>query len=224
MTTDIALCGELLQLHTAPAVVWPARHTLFVADLHLGKEHVFSRQGVPLPIGPSQDTVHRLSRLIEETGAMRLVVLGDLMHAAPKPGENWLDDINHFLDQHPELDVLVCTGNHDVNAGITALDPRLSWASEPVVDGPFVLQHHPGEDRRGYVLCGHVHPMYRLRQHRRASVRLPVFWLRQGHAVLPAFGSFTGGHNIQPSRGDRLWVCGPDRVLPIVTTTHRKSP
>jgi len=213
--TEIVCHGERLQLLPQRAVHWAAQRTLFVADLHLGKEHVFGRQGIAVPGGSSEATLTRLDALLRTTRAERLIVLGDLMHAAPHATESWLVSLSTLLDAHRSLAVHVCAGNHDRVAGRAALDARLHWHADPLVDGPFVLQHHPGDDARGYVLCGHVHPAFRLGGRGRDSMRLPAFWFRPGHAVLPAFGSFTGGHTIGSARGDRIWVSGPQRVVAV---------
>ena len=214
-TTSIEVVGNILQLHTGRAIVWPERSTLLIADLHLGKEHTFARQGVPIPAGPSQQSLDRLTTLIASTRPERLIVLGDLMHAIPHRHESWLGALSRFLDQHQGLDVQVCAGNHDRTDGQNRVDARVQWHSEPIVEGPFVLQHHPGSDERGYVLSGPVHPVMRIARRRGKPLRAPAFWFRQRHAVLPAFGSFTGGHAITPSSGDRVWVSGPSRVIRV---------
>ena len=212
--TACAVAGERLELHPDRAAFWPARATLLVADVHLGKEHVFGRRGVPIPAGPSEGALARLARLVAATGAERLVVLGDLVHDAPAPGESWLGALSAFLDAHRSLAVEVCAGNHDRPAAREAVDGRLLWREEPVADGPFVFRHHPGDDPRGYALAGHLHPVHRVGGRRRA-LRLPAFWFRAGHAVLPAFGEFTGGLAVRAEAGDRVWVAGPQRVVPV---------
>ena len=211
----VDVAGERLTLHPERAVHWPARRTLLVADLHLGKEHAFGRRGIAIPAGPSEAGLARLARLIAATGVERLAVLGDLMHDAPDGPESWLGALSGVLDTHRSLAVEVCAGNHDRPEAHAALDARLTWLAEPVVDGPFVLRHHPRDDPRGHVLAGHLHPVHRVGRARGAGLRLPAFWLRPGHAVLPAFGEFTGGLAVRPERGDRLWVAGPERVVRV---------
>jgi hypothetical protein len=44
---------------------------------------------------------------------------------------------------------------------------------------------------------------------------LPVFWFTRRFAVLPSFGSFTGGHPIRLGAGDRVFAAGPDSVLDL---------
>ncbi len=211
--TDISVHGELLQLHALRALVWPRRRTVFVADVHLGKEHTFARHGVPIPHGPSTASLLRLDTLVSTTAAERLVVLGDLMHSTPVPGESWLEALTEFLDRHQQLTVEVCAGNHDRLAGQAEVDARIQWHAQAIQDDPFVLQHHPGSDSRGYVLCGHIHPAVRIGRNRRDTLRVPAFWFRPDHAVLPAFGDFTGGQQVQAEPGDQLWACGPQRVV-----------
>ncbi len=44
---------------------------------------------------------------------------------------------------------------------------------------------------------------------------MPCFWFTHESAVLPAFGSFTGGGRIHPGAGDRVFVVGDDGVLEV---------
>lgn len=213
--TAVDVAGERLELCPERAVHWPARRTVLVADVHLGKEHVFGRHGIPVPGGISERGLSRLAALVRATRAERLVVLGDLMHDAPVAGDTWPGALSAFLDEHAALRVELCAGNHDRTGAREALDPRLAWLDEPHVDGPFVLRHHPADDPRGYVLCGHVHPAWRLPRRTGAGLRVPAFWFRPGHAVLPAFGEFTGGHAVRAEPGDRVWASGPDRIVPV---------
>lgn len=215
-STDVLCHGERLTLLAERAVHWPARRTLLVADLHLGKEEVFARAGIPIPRGPSETGLARLAALVAATASERLVVLGDLMHAVPASGEPWLAALAGFLDHHAELAVEVVAGNHDRAAGRERLDRRLVWHEAALVEAPFVLRHEPEEDARGYTLGGHLHPVCRLGGGRRGErLRLPAFWFRRRAAVLPAFGDFTGGLRVRPGRGERLFAAGPGCVVDV---------
>jgi metallophosphoesterase superfamily enzyme len=61
-------------------------------------------------------------------------------------------------------------------------------------------------------VVGHLHPACRLRD-RAGSLRLPCFWLRPGLLVLPAFGEFTGAHEVEAMPGDRLFPIADGRVF-----------
>jgi len=210
------LCASIpLLLHPQRAAYWPAAKTLLVADVHLGKEQVFSRAGNPIPAGPSEADIDRLGDLVKNSGAARLLILGDLIHARPRHGESWLEKLATFLNQYQQLSVEVVAGNHDKPAGQALIDDRVRWHSKPLLEDQFVFQHEPGTDSRGHVLCGHIHPCYRLSASRNDTVRAPVFWLGQQCSVLPSFGQFTGGHNVSPKKQDRLFMVGPNCVLPV---------
>jgi len=209
----IDCAGERLLLHHDRAVYWPRRRMLLVADVHLGKESTFGRAGLAVPGGVTESDLQRLDRLVAQFGAEELVVLGDFTHAPPGEADRWLDAISAWLDG-VDAAVSIVAGNHDRPATRQRLDPRLRWFAEPRPEPPFVLQHEPGPDRRGYGLGGHLHPAVRLRG-AADRLRLPVFWFRGDHAVLPAFGTFTGGQNIRPAPGDRVFAVGPDAVVAL---------
>ena len=207
--------GVALLLHPQRAAYWSAAKTLLVADVHLGKEQVFARAGNPIPAGPSEADIDRLEQLVLQSGADRLLILGDLIHAQPNASESWLDRLTTFLDKHQQLCVEVIAGNHDKPAGQRLVDNRIDWHTRPLHENAFVFQHEPGTDVRGHVMCGHLHPCYRLSASRNDTVRAPVFWLGQRYSVLPSFGQFTGGHNVSPAKHDRLFMVGPNCVLPV---------
>jgi len=218
-------CGERFDLHHERVIHWKARRTLLAADVHFGKEEVFGRHGIAIPHGPSSQSLERLGTMLAATGAERLCVLGDFMHAAPKPDERWLFALSQFLDRHTALSVDVVAGNHDKRAGRLLVDARIRWIDDASPEPPFVLRHVPGSDTRGYVLSGHLHPVFRLQAggRKRRSVRAPAFWFREDHAVLPSFGEFTGGHIITPEAGDQVFLAGPDSVIAVPTSKSEGS-
>ena len=78
---ELTVAGERVQALAEAALYWPARQTLFVADLHLGKAASFRASGIPVPGGTTAGNLARLERALAATGAKRLVCLGDLLHA-----------------------------------------------------------------------------------------------------------------------------------------------
>ena len=75
-------------------------------------------------------------------------------------------------------------------------------------DAPLVAWFQDGR----YVIAGHIHPQ--------ASVpgvprSWPVFWLKPGMTILPAFPAFTGGQRPDIERGDTLIACVDEVAIPI---------
>jgi len=228
---QLTTCAEeQVWLHKDRAMYWPVKQTLLLADVHLGKEQIFNRHGHAIPEGPSLSDIQRIEKLVTQSKACKLVVLGDLVHARPLPDENWLDSVSSFLDRFSALSVEVVTGNHDRHGGREIIDKRIRWHNHDLCEGPFVFRHEPKQDDRGHVVCGHIHPCYRLSASRRESLRAPVFWLQADITVLPSFGEFTGGHTVKPNEADRVYMVGPESVIPVHGTnvipnkpTHKNS-
>jgi DNA ligase-associated metallophosphoesterase len=185
---------------------------LFAADVHLGKGATFRAQGVPLPRGTTRADLQRLSEAVTATGAGRLVVLGDLFHAADGMTDGMLRSIRRWRKQHRSLDVLLVRGNHDRNAGPAPSDLAIREQAAPVEAPPLSYGHRPDTAAEGFLLCGHAHPAVKLRLGGE-RVRLPCFHHRGDRLVLPAFGEFTGAHTVSPTSDDGVYVLTGEDVV-----------
>lgn len=163
-TGSALLAGERVELLAERALHWPRARTLFVADVHLGKTAAFRAGGVPLPGGTTAADLARLSAVLAATCAERLVVLGDLLHAAAGRTPELDRAFAAWRERHRTLAMTLVRGNHDTKAG----DPPPAWRIEVVGEGhpltPFRLCHEPPPNAGrngslfGYALAGHVHP------------------------------------------------------------------
>ena len=218
---NITIGGAQLTLLSQGAIFWEQESVLFVADVHLGKEHVFGRSGIPIPAGSSETTLARLSNLLNNTGAAECFVLGDFFHDTPTPSESWLIALKECLDRHPGVHFSVIAGNHDKQAGQALVDPRIQWHNQTIHRTPFVLCHEPQFDERGYALAGHIHPVVSIKPAYQRGLSGPCFWQQEHCLVLPAFGKFTGGHKITPASTDSIYLTGPDCVVPVPVRSLR---
>lgn len=211
---EIVLAGHGLELLPERAAWWPARETLLIADVHLGKDQVFRRHGLAVPADVLADELSRLDRLLDARPARRLIVLGDLIHAPPRAGESWPDAVAAWRNGHSRLDVGVVAGNHD-----RAIDGLLrQWGMAALGDEhlfeDLTLQHAADLANPAPGLSGHVHPVARLRAGPE-SLRLPAFARRGEHLILPAFGRFTGGFDLgRHAAWSSLAIAG-DRIAAI---------
>lgn len=211
---EIDVRGERLTLLPDRSVLWRRTSTLFIADLHLGKDEVFRRRGVAVPSGVVATDLQRLTALIGEHNVQRLVLLGDFVHAAPHATSDFVEDFARWREEHRAMQMIVVAGNHDRRMAGHRLSMMVEWCEREWTEAPFVARHHPGESAAGYVLCGHIHPVVKM-EFRRERLRLPAFWFTNTHAVLPSFGSFTGGANVSPGEGDQIFVAGEGIVRRI---------
>jgi DNA ligase-associated metallophosphoesterase len=208
------LAGEAVELLAERALYWPRERTLFVADVHLGKAAAFRAGGVPIPRGATASDLERLSALLARTGATRLVVLGDFLHA-PSGRVPALDAaFRAWRERHRSLALLLVRGNHDARAGDPVPDWKVTVVAEPYLAAPFLLCHEPHVPPAGYALCGHVHPGVRIADDRDAA-RLPCFVLGRRRALLPAFGRLTGLALVAPRPNERIVAIAGTRVFAL---------
>ena len=216
----IRLAGEDAVLHPSGALCLAASRTLLVADAHFGKAVSFRKLGVPVPRGTTNGTLKRLSQAITETQARSVVFLGDFLHSARSHAAGTLGALAGWREANADLALTLVRGNHDDRAGDPPASLRIEVVDEPLALGPFALCHFPKPREGRYVLAGHWHPCISVGGRAFERLRLPCFWLgddsgqlpQQAVGVLPAFGSFTGMHRIEPRAGDRIFPVADDTV------------
>ncbi|MDR3688980.1 MAG: ligase-associated DNA damage response endonuclease PdeM [Fimbriimonas sp.] len=214
---EVLIAGERMFALGEKALLWPERSTLFVADVHLGKDSAMIASSIPVPLGATTESLCRLSRLIEQTGVSSLVLLGDLWHAKAGRSDQVYGEFVVWTRMHAGVKMTLVEGNHDIKAGPLTAETRIEEVSEPFRMSPFVLCHVPQVSDDGYVLAGHIHPGVVLEGFGRQSIKLPCFWFGNRMCVLPAFGEFTGCARVAPVEGDRVLVVANGQVLPVQT-------
>ncbi|WEF33369.1 ligase-associated DNA damage response endonuclease PdeM [Pseudoduganella chitinolytica] len=208
------LAGEEVLLLAQKALYWPRERMLVIADIHFGKAASFRALGIPVPRGTTTENLQALDALLAARDVRHILFLGDFLHAKAAHASATVQAMLAWRARHPDLVLTLVRGNHDRHAGDPAAQLAVTMVDEPYVLGPFAFCHHPDLPADGYVLAGHVHPVYRLRAGRE-SMRLPCFLVGAHRAILPSFGSFTGGHEIEPGAGDRLYLAVEDTIFPL---------
>ena len=209
------VAGVDLELHGEHAVFWQDTRTLLIADAHWGKAATFRAASIPLPDTEVDSDLHRLSRVLDRTGATRLVVLGDLLHNRRGRDEATFEGITRWRRSQTELEIVLIEGNHDRGAGRLPKEWDIRVERGSVAEGPFVLQHFPDPDERGYVLSGHLHPKVRLHSAGLDKVKLPCFWFGEAVGVLPAFGSLIDGAPVAFRPADRVFAVAEGQVVDV---------
>lgn len=215
----VEIAGEPLHLRPDGAVWLPGHDALLVADLHLGKAQTFRRLGVPVPSGTTERTLARLTDALQATGARRLLVLGDFLHARQGLSPALHAALARWREQHAALAVTVVRGNHDRHAGDPPASLGIEGSDEPLTLGPWALCHHPQAVAGRQALAGHWHPGVVLRGPGGDRLRRPCFWFGRADGepvgVLPAFGAFTGMAPVRRQPGDRVFLLADGEVCPL---------
>lgn len=211
----VEIAGQQVTLLAERAVWWEDIRTLFIADLHLGKAASLRYQSVGIPCGTTDTDLVRLSGLLESTSAETLVILGDMLHAKHGRSETVMSAFSRWRLAHPDLEMLLVRGNHDVRSG----DPPAEWNITCVDEGfalpPFVLCHHPCQTGQGYVLSGHLHPGFVVYGAGKVSEKVRCFVIGKHRMVLPAFGAFTGSKAAIYEPTDAVYCIAEDEIMKV---------
>ena len=212
-------------LHFLPqrALYWPREKMLVIADIHFGKAAAFRARGVPVPHGTTAQNLAALDALLRQHEIAHILFLGDFLHAKSARVPATLAALQQWRAGHPELQLTLVRGNHDLHAGDPPADLRMQIVDEPYRVGAFTFCHHPEELPGAYVLAGHVHPAYRLTT-RVDSLRLPCFLVGPRRAILPSFGAFTGGHTITPQPDERILLVTDEAVFAVPARRSGAAP
>lgn len=211
----VTLAGAQLWLLADKAIYYPEHRALLIADAHFGKAAAYRRLGQPVPHGTTQVNLERLDRLLDDYEVEHLIFLGDFLHAPESHARLTLSALEAWRASHAALRITLIRGNHDKRAGDPPANLQIEVIEEPMILGPFALQHEPDAHPSLHVLAGHVHPVYRLRGRGRQSLRLACFYLAEKVSLMPAFGEFTGGYAIQPNPESRVYVTGDGAVWAV---------
>jgi DNA ligase-associated metallophosphoesterase len=221
MNTNVAgsltvqFAGESWELLTEKAVYAPQRDALILADVHIGKGATFRALGVPVPAGSSAKDLTRISALLKSTGARRLIILGDFFHAKAGRDDELHDAIHRWRQSHAEVAMLLIRGNHDRRAGRVLASWNIEEANERHEEQGVLLCHAPCEDSPLPHLCGHIHPVFAMKDYDRTSVRVPCFVVDPNLMMLPSFGTLTGGFRVEQEPQRTIYLVAGSRVVKV---------
>ncbi len=212
MSLEIEVQGERLILLPERAVYWPRERMLLVADVHCGKAAVFRARHVPLPEGNMEEDLQRLTRVLHSTGARSVGILGDWIHAAAGCTPGVVQAIQGWRELHRDVRMHWVRGNHDR----APQEVRAQFGFEEcefLERGPFRLEHVPARYEGKFVIGGHIHPKLVVGGRGFPRMHLSCFHFTRDFAVLPAFGSLTGGHPVKRTTDDQVFPIVEDTVI-----------
>lgn len=205
------------------AAFWPERKLLAVSDLHLEKGSSFARRGMLLPPWDTHATLERLALLLRRWSPETVVALGDSFHdrdGSARLPEGEQQRLAAMTRAHRFIWVL---GNHDpappINLGGDCV-PEYS-------DGAMLFRHEAAAAASPGEIVGHHHPKATV-QTRGSAVCRPCFVFDGRRLMMPAFGAYTGGLDIQDRaiaclfpRGGRAFLLGKDRLYSFAFAARR---
>lgn len=208
---ELTLQGVQLSLLAERAIWWKQEKTLIVADLHWGKAGHFRKHGIAIPAQSQTKDEQRLAQLLQQTGAERLVIAGDLFHSHHNAQ---VEMFRHFRQHHRTLQMELVIGNHDILEDQVYDDLQLTFHKECLDIAPFCIAHDFIASSH-FVIHGHVHPALRIKSpgYNQPALRLCCFAQDDKRMILPAFGKFTGTHLLNPTLFQQLYLIADDKVI-----------
>lgn len=221
------LAGERLMLDPAGVLYWPAAGLLAVADLHLEKATAAARRGSLVPPWDSRITLDRLLLALVRFRPRIVVALGDSFHDRDAARRLPAAEAARIRRLAETVRLVWVLGNHDPSppAGLPG------EAAQEFLLGPLRFRHQAAEGGPAHEaeLCGHHHPKARVAT-RGGSVSRPCFVADSRRVILPAFGAFTGGLDVETPaiarlfpRGGRAFLLGAERLFSFALGTPRRA-
>lgn len=187
---------------------------LLAADLHLGYEEALAAQGVFLPPAQYSEIRELLTSMVDESGARRLILLGDVKHEfGDVTRMEWRETLSllEYLQRDLSLRVEVVRGNHDNylagilrRSGVPFHDPYLLEEGWLLAHGHLPPPVEFYSDKVEYLVMGHEHPAIMLRDELGAKLKLKAFLsgehLGKEVYVLPALSPLMPGTEVNVDR------------------------
>lgn len=204
-SASVDLAGTKVELRPSGALFWPDRSLVCVADLHLGRAERLAREGGDLL--PPYETIDTLDRLEAEIAALRprrVVCLGDSFDDLAA-AQNLSDEVLTRIDRLAAgRGWTWIAGNHDPGP-VEVPGTHLAELRLGLLSFRHIALARLATD--GGEVSGHYHPKACLAR-RGVRISRRSFLADGRRAILPAFGTYTGGLDARDAAFDAL--LGPD--------------
>lgn len=211
---QLSIRGQTCHLLAERAVFWEEQKMLILADLHLGKQAVFQKAGIPIPQTMMDDDLTELGKLIERWQPKSCIIVGDLIHAKGGLSATVREQFSQWL-QSINCDVHVVLGNHD--RALLKESPsewKITLHRDTLMVKPFLFTHIPQRHPEYFVWAGHLHPTIAL-ANEYDRVVLRCFQVFNDLAIVPAFASFVGGALVQQSNDCKVYAIAEGTVIEV---------
>lgn len=242
----IQLLGESITLYPHRVALLHRCRTLLLADLHLGRQHAWRADGLPISRAAVEasldEAVVRLDAIIKLTTPARVLILGDLLHAPSGLTPEMIDRVAAWRSTIP-LPFELVPGNHDRRLHLVTQPWNLHIHAPVLIEPPFIFTHdandcdlpqHASLPPKAILWCGHFHPVVNLFT-RGDALRLPCFHFAPQHeadvadeprhirALLPAFSGMSTGATVKPRPGDRIFAVTPTEVIDVSASAPKPN-
>ena len=168
---------------------WLEKKIAIVSDLHLEKGSSFASSGQFVPPFDSEETLNKLINFLKTHEVKIIILLGDTFH--DRGALNRMSSkVKSIFDSLVEnYEIIFVLGNHE-NKMKSAF---IKFYERYIVDDIHFL--HEAVLEKKYQISGHFHPVASLKINSKQITEKCLIH-SENHIIMPAFGEFTGGLNI----------------------------
>ena len=168
---------------------WLEKKIAIVSDLHLEKGSSFASSGQFVPPFDSEETLNNLINFLKIHEVKIIILLGDTFH--DRGALNRMSSkVKSIFDSLVEnYEIIFILGNHE-NKMKSAF---IKFYERYIVDDIHFL--HEAVLEKKHQISGHFHPVASLKINSKLITEKCLIY-SENHLIMPAFGEFTGGLNI----------------------------
>ena len=168
---------------------WLEKKIAIVSDLHLEKGSSFASSGQFIPPFDSEETLNKLINFLKIHEVQTIVLLGDTFHDGGALNR-MSSKVKSIFDSLVEnYEIIFVLGNHENKMK----SPYIKFYERYIVDDIHFL--HEAVLEKKYQISGHFHPVASLKINSKKITEKCLIH-SENHIIMPAFGEFTGGFNI----------------------------
>ena len=168
---------------------------LLMSDLHIGKSYSCAKNGNFLPPFEIDETIEKIKSIVDFYNPKKIISLGDSFHEASTLeiiDKIYIKNLNKIFK---EREVIFIDGNHD--AELKSKEKIDANFKDSLKLDNFNFTHIKNSKiiNNLFEFSGHFHPKVSI-IFNRVTYSLKCFVLGKNFCILPSFGTYTGGLNI----------------------------
>jgi DNA ligase-associated metallophosphoesterase len=168
---------------------WLEKKIAIISDLHLEKGSSFASSGQFIPPYDSEETLKKLINFLKTHEVQTIILLGDTFHDGGALNRMSCKVKLIFDSLVENYEIIFVLGNHENKMK----SPYIKFYERYIVDDIHFL--HEAVLEKKYQISGHFHPVASLKINSKKITEKCLIH-SENHIIMPAFGEFTGGLNI----------------------------
>ena len=168
---------------------------LVISDLHIGKSHSFAKNGNFLPPYDIDETIEKIKFNIMNYDPKKIISLGDNFHETSTLkiiSKNYIKNLNKVFKNR---EVFFIDGNHDAKLEYKENVNVIFRESLKLDNFNFTHVKNSKNLKNLFEFSGHFHPKVTIISNK-IKYSFKCFVLGENFCILPSFGTYTGGLNI----------------------------